>query len=409
MKRKPSTSGVLQLIAAATAALLLAQAAWACPKYKVLHAFGKGNDGGGLWNSVTFDKRGNLYGATSGGGAYGYGIVFKLTRHTDGKWTETILHSFKNGDPDGSEPNGGLLQDALGSWYGTTSRDGPYHVGTAFQLAHEPDGWTVNVIYPFGEQSNDGEFPTAGLVMDKSGDLYGTAPYGGSTAFELKLGPDGWHETVLHRFGIRKGDGAAPFAGLIVDRLGNLYGTTEAGGIGCAGEGCGTVYEIEHAATGWHEKVLHYFDNNGRDGVTPGWGALIMDAKGRLYGTTAGGGCCGGVVFKLTPSPDGCWKETILHQFKGGAGGFEAGAGVVTDKAGNLYGTTIYGGTCCGVVYKLAPGSNGKWTYTVLHTFNGYDGAQPDANLILDHKGNLYGTTATGGANGAGVVFELTP
>jgi uncharacterized repeat protein (TIGR03803 family) len=195
--------------------------------------------------------------------------------------------------------------------------------------------------------------------MDKAGNLCGTTE---TTAFELSLSSGGWKETVLHRFGIRKSDGAAPFAGLILDTSGNLYGTTERGGIGCAGQGCGVVYEIQHTASGWHEKVLHYFDNNGNDGVTPGWGALIMDAMGSLYGTTASGGCCGGTVFKLTPGADGRWKETILYDFQGGAGGLEPAAGVVMDQAGNLYGTTISGGTCCGVVYKLPPGAKGKRT-----------------------------------------------
>lgn len=384
--------------------------AWSANKYKVLHAFGKGNDGGGLWTSVTLDKKGSLYGATSGGGSYSYGTIFRLTPHADSSWTETILHSFKNGDPNGSEPNGGLVHDLAGNWYGTTNRDGAHHGGTALELRHGPRGWKVSVIYAFGEQNNDGGSPTAGLVMDDAGNLFGTTPNGngsnGGTIFQLSPGSGGWHETVIYQFchsNPKCVDGAAPQAGVILDSAGNLYGTTEGGGA----YGLGTVYEVKHTSSGWKEQVMHSFDNNGKDGVTPGWGALVIDAKGSLYGTTATGGCCGGVIFKLTPQTDGRWKETILYDFKGGASGFEAGAGVVMDKAGNLYGTTIAGGSgCgCGVVYKLSPGANDKWTYTVLHTFTGSDGAQPDANLILDSKGNLYGTTA----NGGGVVFELTP
>jgi uncharacterized repeat protein (TIGR03803 family) len=137
-----------------------------------------------------------------------------------------------------------------------------------------------------------------------------------------------------------------------------------------------------------------------------------MDSSGSLYGTTDVGGPAGyGTVFKLTPQANGRWKETILHSFTQGTNGDHVSAGVVFDRAGNLYGTTIGGGTqCdCGVVYKLAPQANGKWNYTVLHRFTGADGAQPDANLIVDDKGNLYGTTPTGGAGGAGVAFEITP
>jgi uncharacterized repeat protein (TIGR03803 family) len=139
---------------------------------------------------------------------------------------------------------------------------------------------------------------------------------------------------------------------------------------------------------------------------------LALDASGNLYGTTADGGTTGsGVIFKLSPASGGKWHESILYNIPGGAEGDEPAAGVVMDQAGNLYGTTIAGGSgCdCGVVYELSPGKNGEWKYTVLHTFVGSDGAEPDANLILDGKGNLYGTTATGGSGGAGVAFELTP
>ncbi len=412
MRSKPSF--VLWTILAALLAVAptMLPSAWAKPKYKVLHNFG-GEGGGGLWSSVTFDKQGNLYGATSGGGEYGYGTVFKLAPHSSGNWTETVLHSFKQGDPDGSLPNGGLVQGALGNWYGTTSGGGTYGGGVAFELTqHQSAGWEYTVLYRFGTQNDDGGDPTAGLVMDSAGNLYGTAPYGGAysngTVFRLTPDSDGWDEGVLYAFGAHNGDGDAPFAGVALDGEGNLYGTTYSGGA----HTYGTVYKVQYASGGWQEQVLHNFPSFSKDGHTPGWGNLAMDGSGSLYGTTEGGGCCGGVVYKLTPSSGGHWKETILYEFQGGAGGFEAGAGVVMDKAGVLYGTTIAGGdpNCgCGVVYKLAPGKNGKWTYTVLHTFIGSDGAQPDANLILDDKGNLYGTTATGGLAGAGVVFELTP
>jgi uncharacterized repeat protein (TIGR03803 family) len=378
-----------------------------------LHAFGAGNDGGGLWSSVSLDKKGNLYGATSGGGDYGYGTVFKLTLGANGNWAETILHSFKNGDPLGSEPNGGLIQNEAGNWYGTANRDGAHHAGTVFELTHGSGGWTVSVLYAFGDQSGDSGFPTAGLVMDKAGNLYGTAPNGGDV-FELTRSYGGWNETVLHRFGIRKGDGAAPFAGLILDASGSLYGTTLGGGMGCAGEGCGTVFELTPTSSGgWKELVLHRFDNNGKDGATPGNGALMMDGSGNLYGTTeVGGAGRWGTVFKLTSAAGGRWKETILYGFKDDASGGFPAAGVIMDKAGNLYGTTVYGGSTscgCGVIYKLAPGPNGKWIYTVLHTFVGNDGAVPEGNLILDNKGNLYGGTLLGGTAGNGVIFEITP
>jgi uncharacterized repeat protein (TIGR03803 family) len=390
--------------------LLLVSPIWAGPKYRVLHAFGKGADGGGLWSPVALDGKGNLYGATSGGGPYGYGIVFMLVPRPNGSWIETVLHSFKNGDPGGSEPNGGLILDGVGNIYGTATAGGAHHSGVVFELRRGSNRWTESVLHNFCSRSGceDGGSPSAGVIWDKAGGLLGTA----ADAFELTSSSSGWKETVLHRFGIKKGDGVDPFAGLILDTSGNIFGTTQAGGIGCGGGGCGTVYELAHTSSGWKETVLYSFNNNGTDGYTPGNGALIIDASGHLYGTTAVGGTGEwGTVFQLKRIA-GRWKETIVYNFTNGpSGGFPAG-GVVMDKAGNLYGTTISGGTSscdCGVIYKLSPESKGRWTYTVLHRFTGNDGAQPAASLILDNRGNLYGTTPLGGANGAGVVFELTP
>jgi uncharacterized repeat protein (TIGR03803 family) len=241
--------------------------------------------------------------------------------------------------------------------------------------------------------------------MDGAGALFGTA----SVAFELSPGSHGWKETVLHDFPSHKGDGSGPYA-VILDAAGNLYGETNMGGGGGCGGGCGTVYELQRTSGGWKEHILHDFGTGGDNMAFPG-GALLLDKTGNLYGTAGGGTYAHGAVYRLTPQSNGHWKETILHSFTGGANGDGPGGGVVMDKVGNLYGTTIAGGTgCdCGVVYKLAPGSNGKWKYTVLHRFTGYDGAQPGANLIIDGKGNLYGTTITGGMGGAGVAFEITP
>jgi len=386
---------IVRALVVATATLSFCASAHSAPKYKVLHAFGKANDGAGLWCSLLIDAAHNLYGTTSGGGPHNGGTAFKLMPHSGGNWAEILVHSFPSFPADGGGPNGGLILDPTGHLYGTTLQGGPQHDGTIFELSDGGNGWEETMVHAGGSW--------ASVTRDGVGDLFGTTE---TSVFELVQGSHGWNKTVLHRFtGGRDGGGA--FAAVILDAAGNLYGTTEGGG---AHNG-GTVYEVEHAVRGWHEKVLHSFEVNYKDGHTPGVGALVLDASGNLYGTTAGGGCCGGVVFRLKPQTDGRWKETILYEFQGGANGFEAGAGVVMDKAGNLYGTTIAGGSgCgCGVVYKLSPGARGKWTYTVLHTFSGGDGAQPDANLILDDKGNLYGTTATGGAYGGGVVFEIIP
>jgi uncharacterized repeat protein (TIGR03803 family) len=396
----PPRRSLSPLVALLTIHLVFALSASATPKYKVLHAFGNGEDGAGAWGSLLFGAKGNLYGTTGGGGTYGYGTAFELTPKSKGKWSESILHNFDRNGQDGYDSTGNLVFGGEGILYGTTTFGGAYGYGTVFELTSGPDGWTESLLFSF--DVTDGARPDAGVVMDKNGNLYGTAGY----VFELAPGSGGWTETVIYNFP-NQGDGNGPFAGVILDTKGNLLGTTEYGGA----HNLGVVYELTPAeGGGWKETILHDF--SGRDGQWPGDGALFMDGAGALYGTTTNGGCCGGVVYKLTHKANGNWNETVLYDFKQGAGGWIPGGGVVMDKTGSLYGTTTGGGSpqCgCGVVYKLSPKKNGKWKYTVLHTFIGSDGAQPDANLILDEKGNLYGTTATAGPYGDGVVFEVTP
>jgi uncharacterized repeat protein (TIGR03803 family) len=400
MPSRPLLRAIMPSLACITITVVLAVAAGAAPKYKVLHAFAGGKDGGGLWGSLVLDNEGSLYGPAGE-------TVFRLAPQANGNWKKTVLHRFGYGS-DGSGPNGSMVFDAAGNLYGTTQVGGPYERGVVFELSPGSNGWKETVLTDFPPPARAGNSDD-GPIMDGAGNLYGTA----GSAFELSPGSGGWKFTNLHEFLGRDGDGADPYAGPIRDAAGNLYGTTShGGGSKNCGDGCGTAWELSPEATGrWKETILHRF-GGAHDGAFPGLGALAMDRSGNLYGTTDVGGQIGyGTVFELTPGSDGKWKETIVHSFAGGAAGDEPSGGVVMDQAGNLYGTTIAGGSgCdCGVVYKLAPGKNGKWTYTVLHTFIGSDGAQPDANLILDGKGNLYGTTATGGAGGYGVAFELTP
>ena len=406
MVRLSARSELAWFAAVVVIAVCLCPAAHAVPNYTVLHNF-TGSDGVGPFSGVIVGQNGNLYGTTVGGGAGGCcGTAFELTQQRDGRWTESVLHTFENNDRDGDAPYGSLIFDAAGNLYGTTSSGGTHFKGVVFELTHTAGNWNETVLYDFcsRQNCNDGGSATAGLVMDQAGNLYGTA----QAVFKLSHGSDGWKETVLHHF-TRRRDGGGGESGLIFDASGNLYGVAEGGG-DCSS--CGVVFEVmPTSGGGWKEVVLHRFDNNGKDGYTPGGGALMMDGSGSIYGTTETGGCCGGTVFKLTPGSDGHWTETILYNFKPGANGSFPTA-VVMDKARNLYGTTADGGTSscqCGVVYKLAPGANGKWTYTVLHRFSGIDGAIPTGNLILDDKGNLYGGTVLGGPVNDGVVFEITP
>lgn len=231
------------------------------------------------------------------------------------------------------------------------------------------------------------------------------------------LGANAWagpREKVLHSFNVNDGDGGNPYANLILDSAGNVYGTTVSGGNGSCGAGCGTVFELMPKAEGsWTEKVLYSFKGDGRDGVGPSAG-LIFDGVGNLYGTTGGGGIYNaGTVFELTPTANGNWAEKVLHSFKfGSSGGWDPGGGLILDSSGNLYGTAGGSVDGDGMVFELARIAGGRWAEKVLHTFrdDGKDGRNPVAGLIFDAAGNLYGTTESGGAYyGAGTVFELTP
>jgi len=413
-----------RFLGAASAALLIVTAisiltpgVWAQSTYKTLYKF-TGKGGARPQGGVIFDTAGNLYG-TGSGGVYRHGVVFKLTPTADGSWTESVLYSFTGGT-DGGKPRAGLIFDQAGNLYGTAFRGGAYKdAGTVFKLTPNLDGsWTETVLYSFGN-GGGGAGPRAGLIFDAAGNLYGTTgfggAYGGGVVFELTPNSDGsWAETVLYSF-TGGTDGMWPFAGVIFDAAGNLYGTTYFGGSGTAYSGYGTVFELTpKAGGGWTEKVLHSF--NLKDGSFSVAG-LIFDEAGNLYGTTGVGGdlsCSSGfgcgVVFKLAPNSNGGWDETVLHQFKGGKDGLAPQAGLIFDQAGNLYGTTVGGGAYGGgTVFKLAPNSKGGWDETVMHAFADHPGANPEASLIFDAAGNLYGPTYGLGWPGHGSVFEITP
>jgi uncharacterized repeat protein (TIGR03803 family) len=392
-------------------AVLLPARALTASNYKVLDAFAvKGKDGGGPFAPVVRDAQGNLYGTTWGGGTYGYGTVFELMPSSGGRWIETLLHSFcaEHGCLDGSLPVAGLTLDPTGNIYGASEE-------AIFELSPNSDGWRFTVLYRGGCGSN--------LLLDKAGNLYG--PFGRGTgrggAISELIRSSRWTLKTLYSFcpTIPCVDGDSPDA-VIADAAGNLFGATQLGGKGISGD-WGTVFELRHTANdGWKHLLLHSFRAFQGDGEVP-YAGLVRDSSGSFYGTTSTGGkytcynaVCG-TVFKLSRDSQGHWKETILHNFRQGKNGEGPGGGVVLDKAGNLYGVTANGGlfgACavgCGVVFKLSPLSNGTWQYSVLHRFTGKDGANPAASLILDDKGNLYGTATQGGAGGAGVVFEITP
>ncbi len=337
---------------------------------------------------------------------------------------ERVLHSFNSRD--GAFPYGSLIFDSSGNLYGTTMDEGVYDSGDVFELSPtEAAIWTETILYSFDYGiDNDGSAPNAGVIFDAAGNLYGTTVAGGAyyggTVFELSPTADGnWTETILYSFMNNGLDGQDPESSLTLDAAGNLYGTTYRGGTGGCSYGCGTVFEVSPVAGGgWTETVLHTFGTSGsKDGQAP-YGSLIFDALGNLYGTTSSGGAHGcGTVFELSPTAGGKWTETVLHSFDGPSkDGAYPFAGLIFDNAGNLYGTTNGGGAHdFGTVFELTPvvPAAGSWSTKVLHSFNGRDGYAPLSSLIFDASGHLYGTTFWGGNStcetGCGVVFELTP
>jgi uncharacterized repeat protein (TIGR03803 family) len=359
----------------------------------VLHNFMGGADGSNPLAGLIRDSSGNLYGTTSGGGTPGGGVVYEVS--TAGE--ETVLYSFTTGADGGYPYYGGVIRDSSGNLYGTTVNGGTAQGGVVYKL---DSAGQETLLYSFPGAA-DGRYPLAGVIRDSAGNLYGTTVNGGKAGVGVvyKVAANG-SETVLYTF-TGGADGLAPYyAGVIRDSAGNLYGTTVGGGnfagnCGYELEGCGVIFKLD--PTGQET----YAFSGGADGNGP-FAGVIRDSAGNLYGTTYNGGTTNaGVVFKL----DAAGQETVLYSFTGGTDGGYPYAGVIRDSAGNLYGTTYNGGTAnAGVVFKLDTAGQ----ETVLYSFTGgADGGYPYAGVIEDSAGNLYGTTAYGGARYAGVVYKV--
>jgi uncharacterized repeat protein (TIGR03803 family) len=373
--------------------------------YAIVHNFtGQNGDGASPATHLITDGAGNLYGTTSSGGYYptGAGVVFGIA--PDG--TETVLHLFckLRNCTDGSEPYGAMVRDGAGNLYGTAYSGGAHaSAGNVFKLT--PNG-TYTVLYNFcsANACSDGYGPVGDLIEDGAGNIYGTTYRGGAQngGVVFRLAPDGT-ETALHSFCSLTScaDGQMPYGGVVRDSAGNLYGTTYTGGA----DNAGVVFKLAPDGT---ETVLHNFcsRNNCTDGGFPQDSMILDSSSGKLYGTTEFGGSGGlvcdaasscGVVFEIKPNG----AERVLHSFDNADGGNPLG-NLFKDRAGNIYGTTFFGGTNNnGVVFKLAPDG----TETVLHFFGGgIDGKWPRGGVIGD-SGNLYGTTLSGG--GGGIVFRV--
>ena len=420
-------------------AMLCASSAFAASTEFVIHTFRHTAapivGGCSPRGELVADSAGNLYGAGSCG-AFSFGTIFKLTRPVPPStaWTSSVLYSFDDG-ADGAVPAGGLIFDVAGNLYGTTSAGGTTGLGTVFELSPPAAGltdWTLTTLYNFQGSPNDGTTPLSGVVWDHSGHLVGVTQRGGGSGnghcpvgcgIVYELSPPAtaggaWTETVLHYFS--DAQGSYPVGAPVVGASGDVYGATSGGGR----QNEGTVFRLTPPASGssvWSFRVLHVF--TGLDGVSP-LGALTLHGKNVLYGTTqngGGGGPCTqqgcGTVFQLVPPAvaGGTWTENVLHSFTSGNDGEQPQAKLLFDSAGNIYGTTPGGGAeglSGGIVFELSPPAAGgsTWTETILHAFpyNAGDAFVPSGGLILGEHGVLFGGTQLGsGSNGQGAVYGV--
>ena len=374
-------------------------------------AYFNGPNGNNPGGKLAMDAAGNIYGTTFYGGRYGDfgpGTVYKLTHNSSG-WVLTSLYDF-SGYGDGQNPWGGITFGPDGALYGTTYGGGLYGWGVVFKLQPEPTRcttalcyWRETVLYNFTGGS-DGSSPQGAVIFDSAGNLYGSTLNGGQgngVVYELSPAQGSWNMNVLYRF---KGgsDGQGPEDGVVMDRFGNLFGTTFLGGT----NDVGTAYELTPGASGWTERVLHSFAG-GDDGKYPT--VPVVDPSGNVFGATSEDGANGdGTVFELQRT-GGSFSYSIIYQFNSLAGPpCDAECGLTLDSAGNLYSDGYGGSNGGGTIFELSP-SSGSWNLTVLWDLTEQQGLYPGNRPIFDAQGNLYGTTEYGGRGNDGNVWQLTP
>jgi uncharacterized repeat protein (TIGR03803 family) len=403
-------------------ALMMANVASAGTE-KILTVFHSSTGPQAAIGTLIFDKSGNLYGTSRGGGADGQGTVFEVKHNSDGSWSTDVLYSFTGGD-DGGAPYAGVIFDATGNLYGTTSAGGSSSQGVVFELSPPAGGgtdWTETVLYTFPGGYELAGQPYGALVFDASGNLYGTTEFAGAYDFGsvFKLSPPtsgntNWTETVLYSF-TAGADGSFPLSGVIFDASGNLYGTTsQAGTIGgnCS-LGGGVVFKLTAptgGSTEWTQSTLYSLDCDAGGFGYP-YGEVVFDKSGNLYGVATqswipGPGGTDGTIFELSPNADGAWTETTLTTLSCNQG--HAYGGLTVDASGNLYGTTYKYPPGCGygwgTVFELSHAS-GSWVVSSPWVIKGW-GLLDFAGVTLDAAGNLYTVTSSGSDN-YGVVFEV--
>jgi len=393
---------LFQLITAVAVFNLLPTLPGQAQTEKIIYRFAGPADGMDPAGGVILDANGKLYGVTETGGVHGAGTVFELSPSSSGPWTKTLLYSFSSSG-DVYYPVSNLVFDAKGNLYGLCWQGGAHAAEGIFELSPGSGGtWNENIIYSFAGGSDIVSLQSL-LTIDSAGNLFGYhyAVYG--SIFELQAGSNGtWTEKTLHTFS-GGNDGTAQYgAQLSVDSSGNLYGQASNGP-----QDFGIVFELVCGSNGgWTEKILHTF-TGGADGSAGVGSPILRDANGNLFGASTWN------IFELVPGSNGTWTEKILHTFTGGSDGAYPESGLTMDASGRLYGTTYEGGGAHrGTVFELAAAASGTWTEKVLHRFTptGGDGVYPfSSTLAMDKQGNLYGTTLSGGTSNFGVVFEVTP
>jgi uncharacterized repeat protein (TIGR03803 family) len=377
----------------------------------LLHAFTGASDGGEPYARLTSDGAGNFYGTIEIGGL-GYGTVFKLSPNGKGDWNETVLHTF-TGYSDGGYPFfTSLIFEGEGNLYGTSTGGGPTGHGVAFKLIPKGKRWVETVLFSFGKDDSVGcADPWGGVIMDSVGNLYGTCLNSGfpqtEAIFQLSQSNGVWKQKMIYNYDSAADNNGG--GGLTMDASGNIFAVLSA-----AYDSPTVVKLSPNGNGGWNPTVLRTFGNK----IFPE-GAPVLDKAGNLFGTTQAGGAHNmGTVYKLSLGKNGTWTERVLYAFKGGkTDGLGPYAGIAFDGAGNIYGTTIFGGKSNnGTVFELvAPVGKGSYEEKVLWSFAGADGRWPLGSLILDSAGNLYGMTQSGGGTGCyalkgcGVAFEVTP
>ena len=356
------------------------------------------------------DSAGNIYGTTVLGGDFGGGTVFQLSPTPTG-WVQTVLYSFTGG-ADGGEPYKGVTIDGKGNLYGTAVTGGSGSCeggcGVLYKLTNSGGKWTHTVVHAF-TGGYDGSGPGARVTLDPSGNIYGMTPTGGAyglgTIYKVRQDNKASDLQVIHAF-TGGADGAAGSAGRMILRHGHIYGAVTAGGT----YGSGVVFELRPRGRGeWDFRTIYSFRGQ-PDGVFP-YGALLFDHLGNIYGTTYYGGENGiGSVYQLSPRAIGEWNESVLYSFQEGSDGNSPISNLVDDGVGNLYGTTSEGGLGRGTIFKLSPTGNGQWIETVVHAFQGPpDGGFAYNGMVVDAFGNFYGATVHGGDEDDGAVYKFTP